>query len=246
MPKKRIGFVVLSLVVGLGFTACSDDEGGGAGAPTEDEGLAVSMVDEVVLPLIQTLSLNSYVNLIGGPAPVLPDQCEPLSICSSGSAEYCPNSNGYTVNFSTCATAGDVLDGTINLVGTAEGGSGTVELLIGDTSISGDISYSIDVEECFNQTFDAVVVDLAGMILNITGFMQFCQPPVVVNDRVAPTWMDFFITIPARGKYVTVTEFNDGAGTMQVAVWNTGDQAPVVVCDGVIYSHLNCYTDLYE
>jgi hypothetical protein len=235
--------LILGLVAALGLPACSsddDDGGAGPGDTNPEQNMMLSTVDAVVYPILRDLSVGPYLELLpnlGAAEKAL--QCQPLATCSSGSAQYCATTSGFRVEFSTCEAIGSVLDGSITFDGDASQGSGGLDLTIDGNPLSGTVGYTVS-EGCVGQSFSELTAMVGSTSLTLSGYMEFCQPPLMMGELIIPHYAEFFIEFPGLSRFMWFTVFSEPQGTVEVSLWDSTTQQVLRVCHGTVYGNLSC------
>ena len=145
---------------------CDDESSnGGNGTPDTPEGRSLALVRTSVLTFARQGYLGAYVQFLGSGKPSQPG-CTPLDICSSGTAEICPNSEGATLNFDDCSASGVTTDGTLSVTGNALAGTALMNLSINGVQMAGTLFYAFtqqtgcledDCRKSANKEIDAVL-----------------------------------------------------------------------------------------
>lgn len=254
-------FAAATVAAMSGLIACGDDNPTGPGKTgtigENDTSTASALALGLVTPLMRNMFLQEYLDQVLSPGTgVAPAACNPLDICSSGSAEYCSDPGMLQVNFTECALAGTSLDGSVSLALEQGSGSGTFTLTVGgDFNLAGDISYAVDPDlGCFSQSFTNVVMttgcdgnrENCAYTIQMNGYAEWCDPVYIENGFAVPRYADFFFTIPALNRLVNVTVYDDpNPGFMQVLVQDQ-NYTILLLCDGNITGGgLECTSDVY-
>jgi hypothetical protein len=228
-----------SLLLAGGLVACGgDDEPTGPGTPTGDQGLALSVLNDVVTPMITQFNMAPYISFL---APT-PEQCEPIQFCSSGTAEKCVGQSGLTLNFDQCSALGSVFTGSIVLVGDATSGSATFDLTADSDSLSGTVTYGF-YPDCdglgatgFSQSFDGMSITTTDLSMIVGGFLDYCNPATVNNVEV-PTFATFLVELPQLERYVNVSLFSsENPGDYEITVLNLSQTVILLACHGNLFS----------
>ena len=243
-------FIVVSLVLSLGLVACNDDNPTSANGPVGDEGLATSIVTDVVIPLVQTLALAEIVQFLPPPGSPLPTpnqpECTTLPFCEGGSAQSCLGETGYVISFADCNLNGMVIAGSITLVPVNEtSGGATVDITIDGDELVGSVTWGTSGEgACFFQQFEAMTYSSSSVAATFSGAMEYCDPPVVVNDVVVPTGAEFTFDLNAVNRKVGVSIFSfpESGAEVSVIVWDSEGNF-LLACDGPLFGSLECNTE---
>lgn len=232
--------LTLVCAVGLsGTLACSDDETTTTGPGSIGEsnrGTVEGVTYGIVMPLIRQLALEDYLSQVNPAAAAnSPNACEPLEICSSGTAELCTDPGSVQINFTQCRLAGTEVDGSISLDYGPGAGAGTFALSLtspsGDVSMTGNIAYSQD-SECFGITFTNGTVVVGDLTMGLAGGVSWCNPRSMVGNTQVPSFGSFEITIPSLGQLVDFSIFSDPPGDFQVLLLNLNRTESYHVCHG--------------
>ena len=252
MKRLVLALLTLTLAFTVGLVACSDDKstspGGQGSIGDSDAATANAIAYGIVLPLIQDLFIETYIDQIVT-APSVMDQrfagghCTPLEFCTSGSAEICTGPGTFDLNFTNCGLDATTIDGSVSMTFTTSSGSGTFSLTVGgDFAISGSTSYDFDTE-CFNQYFTDVVITANNLTINMGGSASWCTPRAMVGSVVVPTFANFVFEIPSLEQVVDVNIFEDPAGSLQVVILDINRTNVLYICDGNIAGNsLSCAT----
>ena len=241
MPRRiLLAATTLSVAALLGLSACGDDNPTGSGGGTPQEQEALALVNEVVVPLLQTLTLQNYLNLGGIPL----QNCTPLGICTSGSAESCIGETGQTITFTSCRSNGQTVNGTVTIQGNEVAGQGTFSLTIDDLTMSGAVSYAVE-GACFFETFSNVAVMLGNKTYSMFGSLDFCQvfaPGARPEQETAvPTGGALTLFESTTSMYYQI-DFNTESGTPgDYFLFGFQGETPVVACEGNVLGGVECY-----
>jgi len=228
-----------------GFIACNDDSNptGPGSIGSSDTGTANALTYGVAIPLVQNLVLENYLNLAPNPGGPL-NACQTLDVCSSGSATVCSDPGALSVTFAGCQLPTTSIDGTVNLTLTAGGGTGPFTLTVGgDFSMTGTVSFTQD-QTCFSQSFTEVVITTPDdLVINMNGYVEWCDPRVMVGNVTLPTYASFVFEVPSLGRVVDVSVYADPPGSLNAIVLNASRTVILITCDGNITGNsLACYS----
>jgi hypothetical protein len=244
----RLAVPSLLLALILGPTACGDDKPTGPGNIGEsDQGTAQALVYDIVVPLLRDMFLDNYIDQIPPPGAVnRTTACEPLAVCTSGSAEYCTDPGTLQVNFTNCDLGNTTIDGSVSLTLAQSSGAGTFSLSInGNISMTGSVSYSQD-SECFNQTFSDVVITANDLTILMGAAIGWCDPRSMVGNLTVPSSGFFNFRIDSLDRTIDVTLLSDPAGDFDILVLNSNRTQSYLSCEGSLAgTTLNC-SDLTE
>lgn len=247
MQRLPISIITLGLALAVSLMACSDDEptdAGGSGLGQSDEGTANALAFELVLPLMQALNIGPYLDQIpsGG---LTPDQCEPLEICSSGSAMLCLGLGTISLEFSDCGASGGNIDGLVSIEGGATQGAGTLSLTVGDFTLAGTTSYTYSSgENCFSQFFTNVAVTAGDLEMTLSGIVGYCPPDVDGQGNVFPDFAQIEVRVPSLDRTADVIILGDPVpGSVEIVILDLARTNVLLVCNGtLIPPALSCYT----
>ena len=237
------GFVTL-LAAGVLFGCKSDNPT--ASIPTTPEGEAAGVIVEAVVPAITQTYLGAYVGGFKKPG----GGCGNLSnVCSGGSAEYCPGSEGGVVNFTACGIGGYTVDGSIDITGDALFGTADFDLHIGDVTIDAEVAYSASADPpCLHETFSSFsALSPKGSVNGFGGF-SFCDL-TPEDGRIFPTSGNLNgLVTTNKGSYgysLWIPEdFPEGEGIRHTAS-EKGDVTIVISTPDFSEPLLYCYTNVY-
>lgn len=241
----RSAFTAVSAAFLSGLVACGGDDSptGPGKIGDSDTSTASALAYSVVAPLLRNMLLETYINQAGA-APVpgtSPAACQPLTLCDSGSAEYCSDTGSLQVTFTACALQGTSLDGSVALSLGSGTGTGTFDLTVGgDFNLAGTVTYTID-PDCFSQTFSNVVLttgcnangESCSYTMTMSGYASWCNPRVMANGILVPNYAGFDFDIPSLSKHVNVFISTEPTpGFMQILIQNLSRTQNLWLCDG--------------
>lgn len=243
MRLVRGSFLLISVLCVFGLLSCSKDDDPAAPNGNSDPEIAAinSMVNEVVLPLVRDVFVGQYLGVPVADRTQTALACEPLDICSGGSAQVCIDPGTFGLMFTACQIGPTVLDGAVNLTTQPGSGSGTVSLMAGNVSIDGDLSFTADAT-CYGQYFTNFVITRDNLEINMAGSATWCEPYATIGSQVIPTNANFEFVIPDWDRLFDVSIFTEPVGGLEVVVLNANRTLILKVCDGTFtQGNLSCY-----
>jgi hypothetical protein len=253
----RSAFAAVSAAFLSGLIACGGDDNptgpGKIGKIGEnDTSTASALAYGVVAPLLRDMLLETYINQAGtSPVPgATPTACQPLTICDSGSAEYCSDPGMLQVNFTMCALQSTSIDGSVSLSLGSGTGNGTFDLTVGgDFYLAGAVSYT-DNSEGFSESFTNVVLSAGcdanggscSYVIDMTGYATWGNPRAMSGGIVVPHFANFDFDIPSLNKHVNVSVSTEPSpGFMQILIQNLNRTENQWLCEGNLAgSSLEC------
>jgi hypothetical protein len=237
-------FTAVSVTVMSGLAACGGDDSptGPGKVGSGDQSTAAALAYGVVGPLVRDVLLEDYVSQVTRPLPANSTMaCSTLTICDSGTVQYCIDSGTLSVTFSACRFGQVSVDGSVTLALQTGTGSGSFDLTVGGNfHMTGTISYMVG-EGCFSQSFSEVTLTTGDYTIDMSGFAQWCDPRVAVGDVTVPNYADFNFYISSLNRHINVYIGSEPPGAMQILVQNLNQTENILLCDGNITgSSLDC------
>ena len=205
-------YAMVCLVAAVSLMSCSDDDPEIPSLPTIDEQYVGDVVMGAVSPVIGILDI--FINAVDF-RKVAEVTCDDIPICTSGSAEICFDdvANTYTATFDQCSVEGEIVDGTVTADVSGLPWTITVNLTVGDVTMSGPIGPISPDPPCMTANWDSLAISGDGASGNMSGSLYVCQEDdwpdgtmaLLVSDSGLVVW--FYMTI--NGTPIVETDIVD-------------------------------------
>ncbi|MCP3980892.1 MAG: hypothetical protein GY716_16440 [bacterium] len=209
MSRTGLAQLLFLAILALLAAAC-DSSDGVPGLPDELSEEAVdAVVEDIVVPSLSQLDVRAMLT------PPRSAQSSDVSAglsgcfdasesCTSGSAEMCFDSQGFTMTFDSCGGNGETLDGSLEFLSEGDSGSVTFDLESGSTGMTGTISYASG-EGCVSETISAFTVTSPGLTTSTSGTLLFCESAWPSGSY------DLILSDSPFGSYLFETDLNGTA-----------------------------------
>jgi hypothetical protein len=197
------------------------------------------VITSAVLPIVEMVNLQTYSALLGaGGIPTTSSQCNPLEICSSGSAELCPGLEGVEIHFTNCGALNSAVSGVITFLGNASQGCATLSLDLNGAGVVGSTSYTLN-EQCFSQIFNDITITLPELTMNLQGIAEYCNP-TTHQGVIVPSFSELVFTLPDLNRSVQVYS-EEEVGNYTVHVTDANQSTVLMSCNGNLFGGMSCH-----